>query len=48
MMSEWAIETQNMGHRFGSNWAAQGLDVQASEYYAGTNTPTPNLQVGLK
>lgn len=27
-MSDWAIETTNLGHRFGNNWAVRGLDLQ--------------------
>ena len=27
-MTDWAIETKNLGQRFGSNWAVRGLDLQ--------------------
>ncbi|MDA1369618.1 MAG: ABC transporter ATP-binding protein [Proteobacteria bacterium] len=27
-MTDWAIETTKLGHRFGSNWAVRGLDLQ--------------------
>ena len=27
-MTDWAIETQNLGQRFGDPWAVQGLDLQ--------------------